>query len=768
MSKPFSHLFSSAVSLFLAAGTCFSQPVGTPPERDWVVPGVGMHRRVSAPASHEPVRLTDVHADVEIVDQIATTTLELTLHNPGARPQEAVLALPVPDGVSIRAVQYDGVGPEPTATLIARDDARKIYAEIVRSMRDPALVEFIGLNMIQTSVFPIPAGGTQKLRLTMEQVLLSEGDRVDYTLLRSNSLADSSVPWTLSIDIRSKLPIVSVFSPSHTLDTSMPSTGHAKVKIAGNGAQNGSIRLSYLNARNNTHEPVFSVFAFPDPSVANGAPGGYFMLLGALPEVSAAAPRKREVVLVIDRSGSMRGPKMDQARAAALQVVEGLLEGEAFNIIDYSDSIRSMSPAPVIKTAETLKTAREYISQLKADGGTNIRDAVLEALKSTPYPDMLPMTLFITDGMPTVGERRESVIRSEVAAANKLGRRIFTFGVGLDVNTPLLSSLAAQTRATSTFVLPDENLEMQVSHVFKGLAGPVLEAPSLAAMGGKIREPQPAVLPDYFEGDQIVVFGEYVGDKPFVLQLKGIIRGQPFQNVIRFDTSSASTRHDYVPRLWATRRIAQLIEQVRSDGADGSKPPSKEITDEIVHLSTKFGVLTEYTAFLAKETTNFNTPALDTLRAEVGASLEKRAVSGRTGAGAVNQESNLRSMTDSGFADARRMAPNAAMPPAAAAMPAQAKSKQSYLDENLQKVEINTIRQIGNRAFYNRQNRWVDSTLLEDESKTPDRTIIFGSAEYLELAETLAKSGEQALLAQEGDILLSVGGKRVLVKSASE
>jgi Ca-activated chloride channel family protein len=738
-----------------------------------------------------PVRLTQVHADVAIVDQIATTTLELTLHNPASTPQESVLVLPVPEGVSLRSVQYDGVGPEPTAKLLARDEARAIYNDIVRSMRDPALVEFVGLNLIQTSVFPVPAGGTQKLRVTMEQALIAQGGRVDYTLARSNSLTTGETSegptWSMAIDVRSRDPIATVYSPSHSATITTISPTHSKITLAGPGSGAGSVRLSYLTTPNISTQPVFTVFACPRPAAKGELPGGHFMILGSLPpRASTALPRKREVMLVIDRSGSMRGQKMEQARAAALSLLDGLNEGEAFNIFDYSDTIRSFSETPVIKSATTLAQAKDYVAGIKPEGGTNIHGALAAALQATPTSDMMPMVLFVTDGLPTIGERNEFKIRADAAIANASHRRIFSFGVGLDVNAPLLAALAQTSRGFSTTVLPDEDLEVSVSRVFRGLAGPVLEMPILTSTPGLLRDAQPSTLPDYFEGDQIMIVGEYVTSstsKPVELMLNGTIGGQPVRFPISIDPAQASMRHDYIPRLWATRRIAALIDLIRQSdlGADlpGSDPSRhKEVVDEIVRLSTTYGVLTEYTAFLAKEETALGSRDMLSLRAAAEGELQRRAVQDRSGAGGVNQQLNIDALKDAGSTgasasvrrsrmSARESTPGATPPPDAVAMN---KSEQRYYDKSLAVVTVTTIRQIGAQTFYQRAGRWIDARILTGDTTStpePDTTIVVGSDAYFELAEQLARSNEQQLLAQDGDVLLLVDSRRVLIRQTN-
>jgi len=199
------------------------------------------------PRQEAGVELTAVSASIQIVDQVATTTLELTLTNPSGRAQEAQVLLPVPEGVAVRSLQYDGVGSETNAEVLPREEARRIYESIVRSMRDPALVEFVGLGLIRTSAFPVPAGASQKLRLTMEQVLVRDGARVDYVIPRAEALAEDSVAWTLTADIRSKAPIATVYSSSHDVVTERVGPGHVRVRMErGSVGDTGSVRLSYL------------------------------------------------------------------------------------------------------------------------------------------------------------------------------------------------------------------------------------------------------------------------------------------------------------------------------------------------------------------------------------------------------------------------------------------------------------------------------------------------------------------------------------------
>ncbi len=727
------------------------------PQHDWA--GVShvvlpQTRAFALEPDRDPIVIERIEARVEIVEQAAVTTLEISVRNPSPRPAEAALLLPVPEGAAVHSFLFEGSSREPTARLLPRDEARRTYDEIVAQIKDPALLEFAGWNLIRSSVFPVPANGTQRVRLSYDHVLIAEHGRVDYVLPRSESLT-IDVPWSIRVDIRSRSPISLVYSPSHELVTSLREPRHLSLHVhERNASDPGAFRFSYLLEQG---ELSASLIAYPDPSVG----GGYFLLMAGLPmEMNARAPRvRREVTLVIDRSGSMAGPKIEQARAAALQVIEALEFGEDFNIVDYSTQVALFAPRPVTKDEKTLHAAREYIAGLCAIGGTNISDALVEALRSKPRAGLLPIVLFLTDGLPTVGRTSELAIREAVETGNPHARRIFTFGVGNDVNVPLLDRIADLTRATSTYVLPREDVELAVARVFGRLSGPVLsdlELETVGAGGARttrvVRDLLPARLPDLYAGDQMTVLGRYVGGEPIDFRLSGNLRGARRTFAFRFELESASTRNAFVPRLWATRRIALLVDEVRQAGAEFAGTPAeighslfadprfKELADEILELSTRFGVLSEYTAFLATEGTNLGD--WEGLRAACTVELDAKAVRIRSGAGAVNQGLNYNERKLSGQLD----------------------YKNGYWNEHQQRVELSGVQQVCDRAFFKRGAQWIDAGILvRKPALAPARTIAFGSSEHAALLQRLITEGRQGLLALGDEILIELGGENVLI-----
>ncbi len=727
-------------------------------------------RRMVHPNISVQAYITKVDADISIHGRIATTSMAITVHNPGQRMAEAELILPVPDASAIRSFSLDGLGEEGSARLLPREEATRIYREIVRRMIDPGLLEFAGYGLIKSSVFPVPPNGTQTFRLTYEQVLSGDGQRVDYVLPRSESLENSGVEWSLSVRLKQAdggSRLGAVYSPSHEIAVKPLGSDGFSVKVAPNAMlEPGSFRLSYILASD--EKLPMTVMAYPDASVGDGT-GGYFLLVvGAGTDIDR--PKiKREVTIVIDRSGSMRGDKIEQAKNAALQIIEALDEGERFNLISYSDTIERFAPEAVEKNSKTVAQVREVINAIKAVGGTNIHDALLEALRPKPVEGSLPLVLFLTDGLATVGIVNERQIREAVASGNQHDRRIFTFGVGYDVNAPLLSALAQTTRAASTFVLPDEDVEVKVGQVFRKLAGPVLASPGLKVVPGIhdsspelvdgwcrvafLPDQMPRVLPDLFAGEQLVVLGKYTSQDTLTMYLIGDDGVQRSGSQVVFDPAKASIANSFVPRLWAQRKIASMIEQIRLSGDAASV--KKELVGEIVRLSLKHGILTEYTAFLAAEEGQFarvgglRDDNFGAMEAEASDVIQMRAVEDRDGRGAVSQSMNMKSMSGEGGEGGY------------------ARARQTYYDASMTEVVISTVQNIADRTLLRRQGRWVDARLLEHEAEAPDETIEFASDAYFELSERLAKENRQGLIAQRGDVYLLIDGRRVLVKNPS-
>ena len=731
-----------ALSLSLALGQASGdRPLASNvilPQRDaWVIHG------------QNRVELKNVSADVRIEGPMARTSLDIDLYNPGYARLEAEVILPVPSQAVVMSFTFDGAGQEPTARLLPRDEARRIYERIVAQVRDPAILEFVGYSLVRSCVFPVEPHKGQHLRLVYEQLLTRDGARIEYTLPRSESL-DCHVPWQIRVRIRSNEQISTIYSPTHEIDVDRTRPGEIEVRVNEQGQKEpGPFYLTYLPE---STAPAGSVVAYPDPQSG----GGYFLFLMGLPAghaANGADTAKREITLVLDRSGSMKGAKIRQAQEAARQIIRGLRPGESFNLLSYNEIVDSFADHPVPIESGNLAAVQHYIDELSAQGGTNIYDALLEALRQAPAPDRLPLVLFVTDGTPTVGQTGEKAIRELVTLGNPYHRRVFTIGLGTTVNAPLLDALANNSRGSSSYIDEREDLTAKIGRIVRRMQGPVFSDveigfPGKGSATARVSDCLPSPVPDLFEGDQLVLLGRYSGNQPFSISVRGKLLGQDRKFDYSFDPSHSSARNGYVPRLWAGRKIARLIDAVRQLGADGNHgstgpaaddPRIAELTDEIVRLSLKFGILTEYTAFLAEEGTDLSRPPA--LISQAREQLEQKAVRMRVGSAANNQAQNLNAMAAKKTLNIRN----------------------NYSDAEGKQSAPTAVQQMNDKAFFRRGTRWVDSRLGSAPARA-QRIIRIGSPELIDLAEQLARENRQGSLALKGEILLEVNGEVILVQ----
>jgi len=709
-------------------------------------------RPMPVPQPIGPVVVRSINAAVHINEQIAQTTLTVTFFNPAGRQQEGQVLLPVPLGAVLKSFVLEGTKVEFKAKILPKEEARKVYDQIVARSKDPAILEFAGYGAVDSSVFPIPARSECKLRFVYEELLPTDGDRIDYVLPRSESL-DYRVNWNIEVSWALKGGIATAYSPSHEISPRKEGKG-MRLKLGGRVAP-GPFRLSVLRKKKKK-EAVASFLTHPDEA----GDSGHFLLLMAPPVRDDHAPKlSREVTVVMDRSGSMAGEKLDQARAAALQVIEGLEEGAFFNLMIYNEAVEVFAEKPVVVNRDRITRARQFIQSIRVSGGTNINGALQRAIAQPVRKGTVPIVLFLTDGLPTIGETSEKRIRENASDANKNRRRIFTFGVGVDVNTPLLSRLADDSRATATYVLPKEKVEVKIASVFRRLIGPVLSFPQIKVVdkGGnpvphRISDMVPHQLPDFFANDQIIVTGRYRGSEPLEFRLIG--DDGRAKKKFTFTFKPAKNRHPFVPRLWAMRKIAILTEALRDLGADSAlgglsgdnvdrnDPRVKELVDEIVRLSTEHGILTEYTAFLALDGEVFRPQQQRNQRAAFN--FDEKALKLRSGVGSVTQDLNL--WTQKG---ANNLNPT-----------------NGYVNAALEVEEVKNVAQCADMAFFKRGKEWVDAslTLVGRDANLPVREISVDSPEFKLMVDKLVAKQRQSCLSLGNNLELVVDGVRYRVR----
>ena len=696
-------------------------------------------RRVVAPQHHAQVQIERIRARIHIQEQLATTHLDIFLRNPHSRQLEAEVILPIPADSQVRHLDFKGAGTEPSARLLPKDEARSIYDGIVRQLRDPALLEFIDHQLLRSSVFPVPAHGTQQIRISYETVLQQEANRLDYQLPRSYQ-PNITIPWDIEVQAQHRAGIAHVYSPSHEINST--DNGPQKTITATSiSLKNPGPFLLSLSLRQ--HQQQTSYFAYPDPSIN----GGYVLILGNAPDIPAEKQMRRCVQMVIDRSGSMHSGKIDQVKQACLQILAGLQDGEYINITMYNEYVDQFSDQVCELNPTSRKRLRAFINSMRPQGGTNIHDAILSSLRQPAPKHSLPLLLFLTDGLATIGKTKETTIRNLADQSNPHNYRLFTIGVGVDVNTPLLQELADRSRGKAHFLGPHAQLETRISHIFNKLQAPSLVGLSYQVSSAehkpRLHDALPRPLPDLFHQEQLMFLARYEGDTPFTVTFTD---QQQRRLSCQIDPQQAKVQHAFVARLWANRHIAELLDAIRENGAElqhaHQDPRNKELIEEIIRLSTQFGILSEYTAFFAREgmVLNDNDLVYNTVRRQI----EDRAWNTRNGAGSYNQDLNLNKARES----------------------AQAPLGNRYVDKELNEIEIDSVHNIQQEALYKRKDMWVCGSILMQQDQNIDETIAFGSARHLQVARDLAKQGRHQLLSNEGRLLIRYQNKNLAINAA--
>lgn len=641
------------------------------------------------PPPPEPVWLTIKyhHVDVVIQDQVAVTHVDQVFINESRWQIEGTYVFPLPLDAAISdfAMWVDGEKFE--GELLDRDQARRIYEDIVRQRRDPALLEYIDRGAFRVSIFPIPPGEERRIELEYSQVLPVDGGLVRYTypLDTERFSARPLEEVSVSVSITSPDPIKAIYSPSHRVVVDRDGDYRARV---------GYEERDVLPDQN--FDLVYTVS--PEDvglnllSYKDGDTDGFFLMLIA-PQVDVDRRQvvDRDVLLILDTSGSMEGQKLEQAKEALIYVLEHLNEGDRFNITDFSTAVRQYARRP--QPAEQRDEAIAWVRGLTAQGGTDINRALLETLSGVD-PERPAIFIFLTDGQPTEGEVETDRILANFAHETLPNVRLFAFGVGDDVNTILLDTLAQEQRGTSDYVRPGERIDEEVSAFYAKVSTPLLADVAIEVEGVHAEEMYPYPLPDLFAGTQLVVVGRYREGGPAVIRLTGRVNEQEqrFTHEGFFERSGGDR---FIPRLWATRKIGYLLNQIRLHGE------SHELVDEIVELSIRYGIVTPYTSYLVQEDADVLTRegrqgiAADELEAFSAAPTMV------SGAGAVNEAEEKAAIQSADRAQA----------PAG------------------EVAEV--VRIVGAKTFVHRDRVWTDTTF--DPSRMTAQRIGFGGETYFDL-----------------------------------
>ena len=672
-----------------------------------------------------------IQLNTKINGQVATTHVEQVFRNDTPHTLEGTYFFPIPEAASIVEFSIWENGKKLVGEVRSREEARRIYDEIVRRQKDPGLLEYAGKNLFQASIFPIPPQSDKKLELTYSEVLKAESGTVAYRYplgtgrnvwaSRGGDNIRQGMPrqqfGTVSgtVEIVGREALRNIYSPSHEID--LKRKGETAANVSFETKNNDADFQLYYGLSNNDFG--VSLVTYREP----GKDGYFLLMLSPKDSLSDKEIVSKDIVFVLDTSGSMADEgKMEKARKALLFGIKTLRDGDRFNIINFAGEEHLMERGLIRADAAGKKRGEEFVGKLQPTGGTNINDSLLASLRQFENGDRPKMLVFMTDGLPTVGETRADRIISNLSSTKKLDIRIFPFGFGYDVNTTLLDRLGSENSGMSDYVQPKEDLEIKVSNFFSRVSSPVLSDLELD-FGPVIADfTYPRKLTDIFRGMQMTIVGRYRNTNDLqniTLKLTGKTgREVRTFNYADLDFPIRSEDNNFLPRLWASRRVGWLLEQIRANGE------TKEVKDEVIDLGTRYGLVTPYTSYLATDGSmaNFRRDAPRRMQLE---SQAKSRVAAPSGADAVAFSVQQNSM--------------------------QANARAAVAEGDLDNVLVrNTANNqfIGNRNFVNESGVWVDAEYSE-ASRMPVTNIRFASDEYFALIEKDREIAQYLSLGEE-------------------
>ncbi len=693
------------------------------------------------------------HVQMTVRDQVASVTIDQEFVNDGSGMIEVEYLFPIPPGAAIDAMTLMVDGKEFVGKLMKADEARKIYEDIVRSKKDPALLEYAGFGLYRTRAFPLQPGKPCKVVVNYKNICKKDRDLVEvwYPLNTEKFSAKKIESVEVKVDVKAAADITAIYSPTHDLNVERKDARHAIVTYSAKDALPATDFQVFYKAAD---EDVAATLLTRQ---ADAGKDGYFlMLVSPNPRSAGRGVVAKDAVVVLDHSGSMSGQKLDQAKEAVRYVLKNLNRGDRFNVVVYNDGVETFFSGLEEAGETKIAQALDRLDRVDAGGGTNLDEALTTAMKiaSAERKEARPAyVIFMTDGLPTVGRTDEKDILADTQKANEADARLFAFGVGYDVNVRLLDRLVNDNHGRSDYVKPKEAIEAKISSLYNKIKNPIMTALKVRIENLRLRDMYPRELGDLFDGDQIVLVGRYQAeDLPKLragegsyrtnLVVSGNYEGKEraFEYPVQI-APAGDSRHPFVEQLWAVRRVGYLLDEIQLHGE------SKEIIDELVRLSRDYGIMTPYTSFLADERTALADRG-ELLRRGGDAAKSLGVVNGAAGQVQAKSRQMLREA-------ARPAAPSAA-PVGGGQSGARAEvwgyaGKADYEEEKRQSLE--GIRQAGDQAMYRRRGKvWVTPDtagidLEKDAAKIVEVKLF--SEDYFDLIRENTVPENQVLASQQ-------------------
>lgn len=591
----------AAATLFV--GQIQGAPVQTRPY-DMLPPGclIGTGREPVA----LPLKGTTVNADVSGFG--ARVTVVQTFTNPSRTPIEAVYTFPLPADAAVDKMRMQVGDRVIDGVIKRREEARMIYDAAKSQGQAAALLDQERPNIFTQSVANILPGSTVKIEISYVQILKYEDGQFEFSfpmvvgprylgnapdpgkihppVIPEGKRTGSNISLTVNLDAGA--PVVDVKSVLHEVTINARNDRQAVITLRRKDEiPNKDFILRYRTATNSVQDAFVAKY---DP-----LKGGYFSLILLPPKQPTQrqiAPR--EMIFVLDQSGSQRGFPIEKSKELTLKMLSTMHPNDTFNVLGFSNEVTHLWDSPRANTAENRRLAAAWISKIDANGGTELRKAVVAALTPAPDPERTRIVLFNTDGF--VGDEKEILASIREHRGNS---RMFTFGIGNSVNHYLIDSMSDEGRGDSETVTLAESADAAVAKLVKRLETPVLMNISATFNGVEASDLLPSAIPDVFGDKPIVIYGRYATPGQGKLTLTGTLGNQPWSQSIDLLFPSDRNGNDSIPTLWARR----MIDKLEREYALGTRAAQNPVEGEnaVRNLALSYGLMSQYTSFVAVE-----------------------------------------------------------------------------------------------------------------------------------------------------------------------
>ena len=682
------------------------------------------------------------NVDVEINQGVADITLEQVFHNPSPRQLEGEYIFPIPRDAEIHDFFLYINGQKVKGEILDSQQAAQVYERIVRSMKDPALMEFVNYRLFRARIFPILPKSDRKIEIRFAQVLEAEGNVFRFVLPVHQSGQAAIEKFDLKMDLDAGSEISTVYSPSHDIKIDRKGSDEAHISLSANNLAGEKDLIVYYSLANDAISS--SMISFRPRTDQDG----YFMMMLA-PGFTGQLKKKisKDVIFVIDVSGSMQGEKIVQARDALKFCLGQLDPDDRFEIISFNSSVNSFKGKLVSAKDDDIHNARYFAQQLSATGGTNINEALKRALSTKKEKDSRPSSIvFLTDGLPTEGETNIKSILQNVENYKQMDFRVFSFGVGYDVNTYLLDKISEDSHGSANYVRPGENIEKEVSGFFAKISSPVLTSLNLDYGNLEIYDVYPVNLPDIYQKQHITIFGRYRGSGSDEVILSGL--QDHARRRFEYDVvlPGRESENEFVAKLWANRKVAHLLTQIRFNGEN------PELVKSVKDLGLEYGIVTPYTSYLVREQRE-EMVALERRTAVSGAPVSaNRQMQAARGA---KKRSENDDMEAEELMDALSQSFQPAASSAGKGAVQSSKALQKVARQEKSQDMLMTVKKIGTKTYNLKNGVWTERGI--DVNRKPDAEIVFLSDEYFALIERYLELNRILSLGEE--ILFSWSGK---------